>query len=66
MLGFEVSWRKFKEIQAQQGGEGGRREGGDKLGIQPQLPPWLTCDLGDYGITQHWPGKKVWATPSLI
>lgn len=28
MLGFEVSWRKFKEIQVQQGGEGGEGKEG--------------------------------------
>lgn len=28
MLGFEVSWRKFKEISVQQGGEGGEGKEG--------------------------------------
>jgi len=28
VLGFEVSWRKFKEIQVQQGGAGGEGKEG--------------------------------------
>lgn len=30
MLGFEVSWRKFKEMQVQQGGEGGEGKEGTR------------------------------------